>query len=82
MIGQPGVASRVQDEEVRGVGHNLTRLVHKRDGGRRIGPDQSEEDQRQAGVRGLAVVSLDPEDLGLNCGAQREKENSAALIIE
>ena len=50
MIGQPGVASRVQDEEVGGVGHRLARLVHEGDGGRRIGPHQGEEDQGEARV--------------------------------
>lgn len=50
MIGQPGVASRVQDEEVGGVGHQLAGLVDKGDGGRRVGPYQGEQDQGQAGV--------------------------------
>ncbi|KAA8593813.1 hypothetical protein FQN60_004647 [Etheostoma spectabile] len=46
----PRVASRVEDEEVGGVGHQLAVLVHEGDGGRRVGPYQGKEDQGEAWV--------------------------------
>lgn len=77
MIGQPGVTSRVQDEEVGGVGHQLARLVHEGDGGRRIGPHQGEEHQGEARVWGFTVVGVNPEDLWLNW--ETEERNDSAL---
>lgn len=73
MIGQPGVAFRVQDEEVRRVGYQLARLVGKGDGGWWVGPHQGEEDQGEAGVRGFTVVSVYPEDLWLDWDTQDGK---------
>lgn len=67
MIGQPRVAPRVQDEEVRGVGHQLAGLIHPRDGGGGVGANQCKEHQGDPGVRGLAVVGVDSQNLRLNC---------------
>ena len=66
MIGQPGVAPRVQDEEVRGVGYQMAGLVHKGDGGRGVGAYQGEENQGEAGVGRLTVVGIHSQNLWLD----------------
>ncbi len=66
MIGQPGEAARVQDEEVGAVGQQLTGLIHPADGGRGVGANQSEENEGEARVRALAVVSVHTQDLRLD----------------
>lgn len=66
MIGQPRVALRVQDEEVGGVGHLLAGLVHPGDGGGGVGAHQSEEHQREARVRGVTVMGVNPHNLWLD----------------
>lgn len=67
VIGQPRVASWVQDEEVRGIGYQLARLIYPGDGGGGVGANQCKQHQGDPRVSGLAVVGVDSQNLRLDC---------------
>lgn len=82
VIGQPGVALRVQDEEVGGVGHLLAGLVHPGDGCGWVGAHQSKEHQGEAGVRGVTVVGVNPQNLRLDWRDSQGSENGLLSLSQ
>ncbi|KAG8141705.1 hypothetical protein E2320_007260, partial [Naja naja] len=67
VVGEPGVGLGVQQQEAGGIDRHLPVLVHPGHVGRRVGLDQHEEHQQEAGLARFAVMGVHLHDFGLNC---------------